>query len=112
MLKNGLKAFIPFPKPRHDLKLCQPWVNAFSRQSFSVKKVNYNTYICAIHWPGGKGPTMEFPDPFKANLSEIEVRNKTQVKRKALKQRHEAVVKKARKQLKADSEVELPDVLS
>ena len=50
-----------------------------------------------------------FPDPFKANLSEI--RNNTQVKRKAPKQRHEAVVKNARKQLKADSEVETPDVL-
>ena len=81
-----------------------------SRQNFSVKKVNYNTYICAVHWPGGKGPTKEFPDPFKANLSEKEVRNKTQVKRKAPKQRHEAVVKKARKQLKANSEVESPDV--
>ena len=75
-----------------------------------MKKVNYNTYICAVHWPGGKGPTKEFPDLFKANLSEKEVRNKTQVKRKAPKQRHEAVVKKARKQLKADSEVESPDV--
>ena len=75
-----------------------------------MKKVNYNTYICAVHWPGGKGPTKEFPDQFKANLSEKEVRNKTQVKRKAPKQRHEAVVKKARKQLKADSEVESPDV--
>ena len=72
----------------------------------------YNTYICAVHWPGGKGPTKEFPDPFKANLSEKEVRNKTQVKRKAPKQRHESVFKKARKQLKADSEVESPDVLS
>ena len=68
MLKNGQKAFIPFPKPRHDLKLCQRWVNACSRQNFSVKNVNYNTYICAVHWPGGKGPTKEFPDPFKANL--------------------------------------------
>ena len=75
-----------------------------------MKKVNYNTYICAVHWPGGKGPTKGFPDPFKANLSEKEVRNKTQVKRKAPKQRHEAVVKTARKQLKADSEVESPDV--
>ena len=112
MLKNGQKAFIPFPKPKHDLELCQRWVNACSRQNFSVKNVNYNTYICAVHWPGGKGPTKEFPDPFKANLSEKEVRNKTQVKRKAPKQRHEAVAKKARKQLKANSEVESPDVLS
>ncbi|XP_044165122.1 uncharacterized protein LOC122951086 isoform X1 [Acropora millepora] len=72
MLKNGQKAFIPFPKPKHDLELCQRWVNACSRQNFSVKNVNYNTYICAVHWPGGKGPTKEFPDPFKANLSEKE----------------------------------------
>ena len=112
MLKNGQKGFIPFPKPRHDLKLCQRWVNACCRQNFSVKKANYITYIFAVHWPGGKGSTKEFPDPFKANLSEIEVCNKTQVKRKAPKQRHKAVVKKARKQLKVDSEVESPDVLS
>ena len=112
MLKNGQKAFIPFPKPRHDLKLCQRWVNSCSRLNFSMKKVNYNTYICAVHWPGGKGPTKEFPDPFKANLSEKEVRNKTQVKPEAPKQRHEALVKKARKQLKADSEVESFDILS
>ncbi|XP_044182902.1 uncharacterized protein LOC122963498 isoform X1 [Acropora millepora] len=72
MQKNCQKAFIPFPKPKHDLELCQRWVNACSRQNFSVKNVNYNTYICAVHWPGGKGPTKEFPDPFKANLSEKE----------------------------------------
>ena len=63
--------------------------------NFSVKKVNYNTYNCAVHWPGGKGPTKEFPDLLKANLSEKEVRNKTQVKRKAPKQKHKGVVKKA-----------------
>ena len=106
MLKNGQKAFIPFPKLEQDLELCQRWVNACSRQNLPVKKVNYNTYTCAVHWRGGKGPTKEFPDPFK------EVRNKTQVKRKAPKQRHEAVVKKARKQLKTYSGVESPDVLS
>ena len=43
MLKNGQKAFIPFPKPKHDLELCQRWVNACSRQNFSLKHVNYNT---------------------------------------------------------------------
>ena len=101
-LKNRQKAFIPFPKPKHDLELCQHRVNACSRQNFSVKEVNYNSYICVVHWPGGKGPTKKFPDLFKANLSEKEVHNKTQVKRKAPKQRHEAAVKKARKQLKAD----------
>ena len=37
MLKNGQKAFVPFPKPKHDLELCQRWVNACSRQNVSVK---------------------------------------------------------------------------
>ena len=111
MLKKFQKAFIPIPKPRHDLKLCKRWVNACCRQNFSVKKLDYNTYTCAVHRPGGKGPRKESPDPFKANLSEKEVRNKTQVKRKAPKQGHEALLKKARKQPKADSEVESPDVL-
>lgn len=111
MLKNGQKAFIPFPKPKHDLELCQRWVNLCSRKYFSVEKVNYNTYICAVHWPGGKGPTEKYPDPFKANLSEEEI-NKTHKKRKAPKPRTEAVVKKARKQLKDESDVEFTDVLS
>ena len=76
-----------------------------------MKKANCITCICAVHWPGGEGPTKEFPDPFKANLSETEVRSKTQVKRMAPEQRHETVVIKAREQLKADSEVESPDIL-
>ena len=38
MLKNGQKALIPFPKPKHDLELCQRWVNACSRQNFLREK--------------------------------------------------------------------------
>ena len=56
-LKNGKKAFIPFSKPKHDLELSERWINECSRQTFFVKNVNCNTYICAVHWPGGKGPT-------------------------------------------------------
>ena len=74
MLKNGQKAFIPFPKPKHNLEPCQRWLNACSRQTFFVKNVNCNTYIGAVHWPGGKGPTKESPDPFKANLSGDSIR--------------------------------------
>ena len=44
------------------------------RQTFFLKNGNCNTYICAVHWPGGKGPTKESPDPFKANSSGDSIR--------------------------------------
>lgn len=89
-----LKEFLP----------CQRWVNACSRENFTVENVDYNTYICAVHWPGGKGPTDKFPGPLKANLSNKEIDLQSRVKRKAPKQRpYEPEVKKARKQLKIDS---------
>ena len=65
----GQKVFIPFPKPTKDLRKCKRWLVACSREFFTEKNVNKNTYICALHWPGGKGPSDEFPDPLKANLT-------------------------------------------
>jgi len=103
MIKNGQKAFIPFPKPKHGLERCQRWINACSREDFTVKNINYNTYICAVHWPGGKGPTDEFPDPFKANLTSEEI-DRTRRKRKAPLERKqvEAVVETGRKRIKTN----------
>ena len=43
---------------------------AYSRENFTVQNINRNTYICVVHWPGGRGPTEEFPDPLKANFTE------------------------------------------
>ena len=36
---------------------------------FTEKNVTRNTYICAVHWPGEKGPTSENSEPLKANLT-------------------------------------------
>jgi hypothetical protein len=83
MLILGQKAFLPFPKPSQGIKKCQRWINACSRENFSVKNINRSTYICALHWPGEKSPTKEHPDPLKANLSQREVAKAVQPKRKA-----------------------------
>ena len=37
-----------------------------------MENITRNIYICALHWPGEKGPTDEFPDPLKANFTKKE----------------------------------------
>ena len=66
---------------------------ACSWEFFTEKNVNKNTYICALHWPGGKGPTDEFPDPLKANLTPKQAGRASAPKRKAPKWREEPVTK-------------------
>ena len=91
--KSAQKVFIPFPKPAKDLAKCNRWLVACSREFFTEKNVNKNTYICALHWPGGKGPTDEFPDPLKANLTRKQAGRASAPKRKAPKSREEPVIK-------------------
>ena len=62
MEKSGKKVFIPFPKPSQGIEKCKRWIVSCSRQFFTEKSITRNTYICALHWPGEKGPTVEFPD--------------------------------------------------
>ena len=69
---------------------------ACSREFFTEKNVNKNTYICALHWPGGKGPTDEFPDPLKANLTPKQAGRASAPKRKAPKWREEPVTKQSK----------------
>ena len=82
MLKLGMKIFIPFPKPSQGIERSQRWINACSRANFTVDKITRNTYICALHWPGERGPTDEFPDPLKANFTTREVLKASRPKRK------------------------------
>ena len=49
---SGQKVFIPFPEPAKDLAKCKRWIVACSREFFTEKTVNKNTYICALHCPG------------------------------------------------------------
>lgn len=83
----GKKAFIPFPKPSQDIAKCKVWINACSREGFDISKITRNTYICALHWVGEKGPTAKHPHPLKANMSATEVKKGKAPKRKAPKSR-------------------------
>ena len=91
--ESGKKFFIPFPKPSQDIEKCKRWLVACSREFFTVKNITRNTYICALHWPGEKGPTAEFPDPLKASLSPAQERRARAPRRKAPKSRAEPVAK-------------------
>ena len=93
--ESGKKVFIPFPKPSQDVEKCRRWIVACSREFFREKNVSRNTYICALHWPGEKGPTDEHPDPLKANLTPALLSRARAPKRKAPKSRSEPVTKKA-----------------
>ena len=62
--------------------------------NFLRRKTTRNTYICALHWPGEKGPTAEFPDPLKANLRPAQVSRARAPKRKAPKERENPASKK------------------
>ena len=82
MLKLGMQLFIPFPKPSQGIERSQRWINACSRENFTGDKITRNTYICALHWPGERGPTDEFPDPLKVNFTTREVLKASRPKRK------------------------------
>ena len=83
MEKSAKKVFIPFPKPSQGIKKCKRWIVSCSRQFFTEKSITRNTYICALHWPGEKGPTVEFPDPLKANFTPAQAHRVSSKKRKA-----------------------------
>ena len=102
--KNWKKIFIPFPKPSQGIERCQLWINTYSREHFTAKNITRITYICALHWPDEMGPTKEFPDPLKANLSVKDIKEQLRRKRKPPKQRIEPIdVKKAKLELHEDS---------
>ena len=67
--ESGRKVFIQPPKPSQVIEKCRRCIVACSRQFFTENNITRNTYICALHWPGEKGPTKELPDPLKSNFS-------------------------------------------
>uniref|UniRef100_A0A8C6SJG8 THAP-type domain-containing protein n=2 Tax=Neogobius melanostomus TaxID=47308 RepID=A0A8C6SJG8_9GOBI len=82
--------FIPFPKPRRALEKCERWVRACKREGFKAENVTKDTYICSLHFVGGKGPTLENPDPIPATATVQEERKAR--KRKAPIPRNEDTV--------------------
>ena len=92
--ESGKKIFIPPLKPSRDMAKCKRWVVACSREFFTEKNITRNTYICALHWPGKKGLTAEFPDPLKANIRPAQVSRAHASKKKAPKERENPALKK------------------
>ena len=88
MLASGQKAFIPSPKPSQGIEKCQRWITACSRNYFDVSKITRKAYICAVYWPGGRGPTLQHPDPaVKAIFSQQEIIQASVSRKKAPKLR-------------------------
>ena len=61
-------------KCKTDSRYREKWPKSLKEVEESGKKVTEanitrNTYICALHWSGEKGPSEEFPDQLKANFS-------------------------------------------
>ncbi|KAM4716274.1 uncharacterized protein FYW61_018838 [Anableps anableps] len=87
--------FIPFPKRKTNAEKCQRWIRACNREGFTVENVTKDTYMCSLHFVGGKGPTTEFPDPIPATSSSVKV-EKIAHKRKAPTSRNKDPVKVAK----------------
>ena len=75
--------FIPFPKPSQGIEKCKRWIVSCSWQFFTEKSITRNTYICALNWPGEKGPTVEFADPLNATFTPAQAHHVASKKRKA-----------------------------
>lgn len=58
------------------------WVHACGRTNFTVKKITNYTFICSLHFVGGKGPTEDNPDPVNAKLTDTEAKTIESRKRK------------------------------
>lgn len=51
------------------------------RKGFDISKITKDTYICSLHFHGGKGPTTDDPDPILATLSAAEVEKSSKKQR-------------------------------
>ena len=60
-----------FPKPNKEPEKCKRWIQMCGRKYFTIHDVKKDTYICSLHFIGGKGPTDEHPDPVKCGTQVI-----------------------------------------
>ena len=70
--------FIRFPQFKREPDKCSRWAHACRRENFNAMSVKKDTYICSLHFKGGKGPTEDFPDPIPATATKYEVNGITQ----------------------------------
>ena len=72
MLELGMKIFSLYPFESHGKES-----NAVNAGLMlvpvkilpSIRLLETPTYICALHWPGQRGPNDDFLDPLKANFT-------------------------------------------
>lgn len=115
--------FIRFPKPgkdsdgmtqwqREQAKLktekAKRWQFLCGRSDFqNIDKITRDTYICSLHFVGGKGPTSENDEPILATLTDEESHKRLERKRKAPAKRTDHTAqcqpKRGRKMLHGDS---------
>ena len=65
--------FIRFPKMCRHAEKARRWVRACGRRDFTVEGIKKDTYICSLHFSGGKGPTPLNPDPIPATATPEQV---------------------------------------
>lgn len=68
--QNGV-SFVPFVKPKVDIKKCLKWIHACRKKNFGPENINKYSYVCSKHFIGGKGPTAENPDPISATALKV-----------------------------------------
>ena len=90
--RNGLNLSRSRGISLQDIEKCRRrWIVACSRQFFTKANITRNTYICALHWPGEKGP-------LKANFSPAQA-SRVSLKRKAPLSREEPLIPAKREKI-------------
>ena len=73
------------------------WVHACGRTKFTLNNITKDTFICSLHFVGGKGPTDDNPHPINATLTDIEARKVETRKRKKPTERTQHIIPKKMK---------------
>lgn len=55
--------FHPFPQPFRDVAKCRRWLRVCRKLNFGMAQISRYTYVCSLHFVGGRGPTEIYPDP-------------------------------------------------
>ena len=50
-VKHKDKVFVPFVKPKTDIKRCKRWIQLSGRTPYPVDRISRNTYLCNDHFP-------------------------------------------------------------
>ena len=90
------------------------WAHKCGRKDFDHTKITKDTYICSLHFHGGKGPTEDNPEPILATLSSNEVVKCSRKKRKTPTQREPLALPSKPKKLKPteNTSIDGPKALS